>query len=710
MLEQVLVTAQKLAGSQDVQRIPLSVTALSSEMLEVLNVESVTDLGATAPNVNFSPNSFTPNVPDLSIRGQGTQSSIPSDDPAVGIFVDGVVLGMLNGANLDMFDIESAEILRGPQGTLFGRNVTAGALLLRTKRASFDPSAEGKVTVGSNGQLDAMFTGTTPLIGDVLAGKVALFYQSTDGNFENVNTLAPISPVLGRNVQLRRELGESESFYVRPSLRWVPTPELTIDLIAEYGEVDGENGLGVKGIQNIAGNAGLPRFDDNKQVSHTNNGINEVTTESVTIDATYDTAKGQWAWVTGYRATDAYNLVEVDGGALDIFQVALDPENEQWSQEIRWSGRPFGNESVEATFGGYYFTQDVSYREGRHILAALRPAPLLQGLGGDIDHSTWAAFGRLSWELSDRWTLNAGLRYTSEEKSTQQSLGANCNPLNFAACNFGIHESQDWSNLGGDVSAQYFLSDDVQFYTSYSRGVRSGGYTLRNAVATAEPAYDEEVVDSYEIGVKSDVLDRLRVNLAVFRAVYSDLQRTVLLSDGSQQIGNSGKATVDGIEIEANWLVTEIFAVDLSYGYLDGGYDELDAGALAGFNATRASSGLGPLTTSQFDLARAPGSTASLSLTLDQPLSNNGVISYRLMSTYRDEFAANDANTLYAPSYTDLNANITYRNPNGRWGLSLWGKNILDETIVVAGSDISFFDVLTIVPGPRYGVDLRVSF
>ena len=103
-------------------------------------------------------------------------------------------------------------------------------------------------------------------------------------------------------------------------------------------------------------------------------------------------------------------------------------------------------------------------------------------------------------------------------------------------------------------------------------------------------------------------------------------------------------------------------------------------------------------------------STASLSLTLDQPLSNNGVISYRLMSTYRDEFAANDANTLYAPSYTDLNANITYRNPNGRWGLSLWGKNILDETIVVAGSDISFFDVLTIVPGPRYGVDLRVSF
>ncbi|MBK6453491.1 MAG: TonB-dependent receptor [Proteobacteria bacterium] len=360
--------------------------------------------------------------------------------------------------------------------------------------------------------------------------------------------------------------------------------------------------------------------------------------------------------------------------------------------------------------GGYYFTQDVSYREGRHILAALRPAPLLQGLGGDIDHSTWAAFGRLSWELSDRWTLNAGLRYTSEEKSTQQSLGANCNPLNFAACNFGIHESQDWSNLGGDVSAQYFLSDDVQFYTSYSRGFRSGGYNLRNAVATADPAYDEEVVDSYEIGVKSDVLDRLRVNLAVFRAVYSDLQRTVLLSDGSQQIGNSGKATVDGIEIEANWLVTEIFAVDLSYGYLDGGYDELDAGALAGFNATRASSGLGPLTTSQFDLARAPGSTASLSLTLDQPLSNNGVISYRLMSTYRDEFAANDANTLYAPSYTDLNANITYRNPNGRWGLSLWGKTSWtrrsSSRVATSRSSTSSPSCL----GPRYGVDLRGSF
>ena len=711
MLEEVMVTAQKRAEGQDVQRIPLAVTAFTSEMLEVASVESVTDLGATAPNVYFAPNSFTPNVPDMSIRGQGTQSSIPSDDPAVGIFVDGVVLGMLNGANLDMFDVESAEVLRGPQGTLFGRNVTAGALLLRTKRASFVPSANAKLTVGSNGQLDAIFTGTAPLIGESLAGKVALFYQSTDGNFDNVNTIAPIFPVvLGRNVKLKKDLGESESFYVRPSLRWVPTPELTIDLIAEYGEVDGENGLGVKGIQNIAGNAGLPDFNNNKQVSHSNNGINELTTKSVTIDATYDTAKGQWAWVTGYRAVDAFNLVEVDGGALDIFQVALDPENEQWSQEIRWSGRPFSSEAIEATIGGYYFTQDVSYREGRHILASLRPTPLRQGLGGDIDHSTWAAFGRLSWGPSERWLLNAGLRYTSEEKSTRQSLGANCNPLDFAACNFGIRGSQDWSSVGGELSAQYFVSDDVQFYASYSRGFRSGGYNLRNAAATVDPAYDEEVVDSYEVGVKSDLFDRLRVNVALYRAVYDDLQRTVLLSDGSQRIENSGKATVDGLEIEANWLVSEVFAVGLSYGFLDGGYDELDPSALNGVNATRAASGLGALTTSQFDLARVPQSTAALSFTLDQPLNNSGVISYRLAGSYRDSFATNDANTLYAPSSIDLSANITYRPPSDRWSLSLWGKNILDETIVIAGSDISFFDVLSIMPGPRYGVDLRVNF
>ena len=210
--------------------------------------------------------------------------------------------------------------------------------------------------------------------------------------------------------------------------------------------------------------------------------------------------------------------------------------------------------------------------------------------------------------------------------------------------------------------------------------------------------------------MKSDLFDRLRVNVALYRAVYDDLQRTVLLSDGSQRIENSGKATVDGLEIEANWLVSEVFAVGLSYGFLDGGYDELDPSALNGVNATRAASGLGALTTSQFDLARVPQSTAALSFTLDQPLNNSGVISYRLAGSYRDSFATNDANTLYAPSSIDLSANITYRPPSDRWSLSLWGKNILDETIVIAGSDISFFDVLSIMPGPRYGVDLRVNF
>jgi len=710
MLEEVLVSAQKRSTAEDVLRVPISVTALSGDMMEAMNVEKLADLSATIPNVDFAPNSFTPNVPDMNIRGQGTQSSIPSDDPAVGVFVDGVVLGMLNGANLEMFDIETAEVLRGPQGTLFGRNVTAGALLLRTKRPSFDPSADVQLTVGSGGQADAMVSATGPLYGEVLAGKVAVLYNSTDGYFKNVNTTPPRSPVLGENVSLNKDLGESESVYVRPSLRWVPAEAMIIDLIAEYGEIDGDNGLGVKGIQNVAGNVTLPDFDNNEEVSHTNNGINKVRTESVTVDGTYETQSGQWAWISGYRSTDAYNLVEVDGGGIDIFQVALDPENEQYSQEIRWSGRPFDMESIEATLGGFYFTQDVSYREGRWITADLRPQPILQGLGGDIEHSSWAAFGSMTWDISESWYLNAGLRYTDEEKSTNQSNGANCNPLDFGTCDFGIQDETSWQNVSGNTSVQYFSSEDVQWYLSYARGFRSGGFNLRNANAGVDPGYDEETVDSYELGMKNNISDELRVSVAVFRAIYDDLQRTVLLSDGSQTIGNSGKSTVDGAELELSWVVVDNLLVDFSYGYLDGAYDNLEVEALNGFNAIRASSGFGPLSTSQFDLARSPDTTASLNVTLDQPLNNGAIVSYLVGSTYRGSYATNDANTLYAPSYYDLSASITFQPSSDKWSVSVWGKNLTDETIVVAGSDISLFDVLSILPGPRYGVNMTYHF
>ena len=737
-LEEILVTATKKASAEAAQDVPISITAFSGAQLEAARVERLSDVRFLVPNAQLQPMSTIPNGTLFSLRGAGTSSSIPSDAPAVGVYVDGAVLGILNGSNLDMFDLESMEILRGPQGVAFGRNVTAGAVLARTERASFEPSGEVRLIAGTDGRLDiaAKYTGT--LIPDRLAGKIALMYMSTDGNFNNVNGDGVPIPggVLGKTAPLDNDYGENENFIIRPSLRFTPTDALTIDLIAEFSETNGDSNAPHKQNDNTQGfpDPQKPDLDDWNEVNLSTNGINDFEYYSFVLDATLETENGAWASLTSYRDMDQFAMIDTDGGAGDIFVFLSNPHQDQFSQELRWSGTPF-NENFEITVGGYYFTQTVNYIEGRHIFGGCRSlatplgtcaavgaiAPIQQQLGGDVDHEEFGAFVDTSWNLTDQFILNLGLRYTAEEKKVDIAIAADCAPIRQdqwdPSCDPSFSDKEDWTNVSPQVVVQYYFNDNTQVYASWKRGFRSGGFNLRNSSGfTVSPKYDEEVVDTYELGVKADIGDTLRVNAAYFHSTYDDLQRVAVQPDSSQRTLNAAKATIQGGEIEVNWLATENLSFAANIGILDGSYDDMSAGALQGLNNARVASRSphgGPFATvaseSELELARLPDFNAAVTAILDQPLGDNGLLTFRVSMKYVDERWNNDSNLFVLPDYTTLDASIMYTAPDERWRATVFGKNVTSADLFTSFTETSLYNYHVVQQPARYGVEFSFS-
>ena len=720
MIEEVLVTATKRANAEAAQDVPIAVTAFSGAQLEAARVERLSDVQFLTPNSQLQPMSTIPNGTLFSVRGAGTSSSIPSDDPAVGVFMDGVVLGILNGSNLDTFDLESMEILRGPQGTLFGRNVTAGAVVARTERPSFEPSGAVRAVAGTDGRFDLAGKVTGALIENQLAGKIAVMYASTNGHFKNVNgDGAPIAGgVLGEDAPLDSKYGENENLIIRPSLRFTPNEAVTIDLIAEYSKTEGDSNAPHKQRDNTRGfpDAQKPDLDDWNEVNLSTNGVNDYEYLSLVLDGTWETGNGAWAWVTGFRDMDQYAMIDTDGGGGDIFVFVSNPKQDQFSQEIRWSGTPFGDR-LEVTLGGYYFQQDIDYIEGRHIFGGRTN----QALGGVVDHEAFGLFADASMNLSDQLILNLGLRYTDEEKQADISVPSDCTLTSPNAwspsCDPAFSDGKNWSNVSPAVGVQYYFNDDTQGYASWKRGYRSGGFNIRNSsgVVAVSPQYDEEVVDTFEVGVKTDIGDSLRVNAAFFHSTYDDLQRVAVQPDSSQRTLNAAKATIMGGELEVNWLATENFSIAANIGLLDGEYKAMEPGALLALNNARLRSRspdgpFGVAAADDLELARLPDFNAAVTAILDQPLGDAGLLTYRISAKYVDERWNNDSNLFLLPDFTTLDFSMMYTSPDQRWRATLFGKNVTSADLFISFTETSLYNYHVIQQPARYGIELDYSF
>lgn len=690
LMADVIVTATK--RPEDVQDVPLAVTAFGSEQLEALNFRNLEDLGNSMPSVALDENGTVKGYANFSIRGLGIASTIPSIDPTVGIFVDGVYQGINGGQVLDNFDIEAIEVLRGPQGVLFGRNVTGGAVLIRTRRPTdtFEARMRFGVETGLRMVADAAVSGP---IASGLSAKLAAYYTYDDGWLTNRANGS--------------EHGEHRQWLVRPALRYAPSDSLEFLLRFEQGRAEGDG----PASQN---RALFSRDTFDFEVNDPGFFVNDWTSATFETNVDVGLGEGRITNILGWREFTSDSRADLDGMARTVFHIRNFTGQDQISNELRYAGT-FGR--FDVTAGLYYFTQDLRYIEQRILGTALRTG------GGAGTFDTAGVFGTVDWHFTDTLTLNLGGRYSRETKEvsvgTVRPGGGNYDARTFIA---DFADDENWSDLTPRVGLQWEPSNDTQVYAFYTKGFRSGGYNFRNTVPGAPPGpFDAEAQDAYELGLKLKFAgNRGRFNAAIFHNTIDNIQREVqipLAGVGiAQLIANVGTVEVRGFEAEAQFRVVPQLLLGGQVGYTEGRYKSLRLD----INNDRVINDLD----FALDIPRLSPWTYGAYAIVDLPLGALGQLSTRLSYSHRDRSFYTDDNRGVLSETDMFDFNVTLTPEGGDWAFSIYGNNLTNEAY--AGTEAVFPDIPAFGgdgAGPRpvptfsplsrgrvIGVELRVNF
>lgn len=684
LLEKITVTARK--REEPIQNVPLSITHFSSEQIDALKVKDLGSLSVTMPNVALDDIGTVRGIANFSIRGLGVNSSIPSVDPTVGIFIDGVYLGLNNGVLFDTFDLESIEVLRGPQGILFGRNVTGGAILVNTKKPGDKLEMSFRTSFEGGGEsLNSYYMGTVggPL-GDTVGAKITMYTNQDNGWFKNLYT--------GEN------FGKEDTRIVRPVITWDPTDDFSLVLRYEYQDINGDgpaaqshsNGLGVANQ--------LAPFDrDSHDFSIDEKGFRKSEIHFVTAQADWDVdfGNGTITNIFGWRDYKNSSLTDVDASPAHLFHGYGWNNAEQWSNELRYAGE--FHEKLHVTTGAYYFTNNIDYHERRSLLADRIDALVNLGLlppgahvvmngGGHYEVETLGLFLSLDYDITSKLTLTAGTRYTHEEKeadiaslirnvSDPRSPKAPCNLVEGPDCPIDFSDKENWDSWSPKLGLAYYISGDANVYGHWTRGFRSGGYNLRNASLTEDPGpFDEEKIDSFEAGFKVSK-DRGRLYGAVFYNLVEDMQRELNLPDEGagvvQLIRNTADVEILGFEFDGLFALTDNLVLLGSVGYINPEYTEVrhdltNDGKVDGSDEN-------------VELPRAAKWTYSVGLTHDTGIANWGRMTSRVSYAYRDKSYYTDDNLGFVLEQNILDVGVDINPDNGRFSIGLYAKNLLDE-------------------------------
>jgi len=710
LLEEVVVTARK--REESILDVPIAITALNSDQLDILKVRDIQSLSVGLPNVAFDDIGTTRGVANFSIRGLGINSSIPSIDPTVGTFIDGVYIGTNAGVVFDVFDLESVEVLRGPQGTLFGRNVTGGAVLLNSKKPSeeFEAQIKGSVEGGGEKTNQYLMGSVGGAINETVTAKISVYTNQDNGYFENLNT--------------NQAFGEQDTVAIRPMFVWTPSDSFSFTAIYDYFDSTGDgpasqNHINGSGVANQATNFSRDSLD----FSIDEEGFVETKSDFLRTISELELGGGTLTNVFGYRQLEQSAGLDVDGTPLSLFHSLTALDTEQISNELRWTGDVSDN--VKLTAGAYYFKNELSYDENRRLLGLIAPPGffgLTQDGGGDYEVETLGLFASLDYELNDRLTLNTGLRYTDEEKSADiASLVRNVNtPCSVIAdeCPFDFSDTESWSNLSPKIGLTYDVGSNSITYGHWTRGFRSGGYNLRNTaidtVNLGPGPFDEETVENLEFGFKTKFANGGRLSGALFYNQIDDIQREINQADPIsgivQVIRNTADAAILGFELDGLFPLTDNLILNASIGYIDAEYDtvrvDLNGDGVVN-NGDR-----------DLDLPRAADLTYSVGLTMDSDLGGWGSMVSRVSYGFRDESAYTDDNLGFINEQGILDLGIDFTSSDGKWVFGLYGKNLTDE--VKHGGDTQLPDLLGPVPlggtfsplakGRIYGAEVTRNF
>jgi len=689
MLEEVVVTARKRA--EDSQDVPLAVSAFGAEQIEALKVRDLTGLAVSMPNVALDDVGTTRGTANFSIRGLGINSSIPGIDPTVGLIVDGVYIGVNNGVIFDTFDLQSIEVLRGPQGTLFGRNVTGGAVLMNTKK----PGDELELTVraaidqGPDGGPSRYLMGTVGgPVTDWMSAKITGYYNDDDGFVENQFD--------------GDDIGAIEQEMIRPVVVITPNDSMELTLRYEHSEIDGDGPV----AQSHVNGSGVPPAyfvseRDEFDVSIDEPGFQDNETDSFTAELNWDVGFGDgtitniFGWREGYGVSRS----DIDAQPVWLFHAPAWLDTEQYSNELRYNG--LFADRANVTVGAYWFTNDILYHERRELAGiatgGVAPAAQFDG-GGELYVDTVAVFGQVDYDLNEVWTVTAGLRYSEEDKeakiaSLSANIGVVCNIVTNKNCPYDFEDEDSWNSLSPKLGVTYNLSDDARIYANWSEATRSGGYNMRNN--SFDPAdtpgpFDQETVSSFEVGYKSE-FGRGKLNVAAFYNQIDDMQREINLPGPIgviQLIRNTAEATIMGLEVDGTFAVTDNLVAFASLGLLDPEYDEVTFDLNGDGTIDSADEDL--------DLPRAAEVTYTIGLNHDMDIGNLGYLASRISYAYRDESAYTDNNLGFIDEQEILNLGFDFYTAGGSWVFSVYGTNLLDT--VKQGGDTQLPDDIAGIP------------
>lgn len=748
-LEEVIVTAQK--RTESLQDTPIAITAFTARDLQNKGLDNISQIASFTPNMTFDTTaaiSGSSSAAVVFLRGVGQTNFQVTNDPGVGTYIDGVYMSSSIGGVMDIIDVERIEVLRGPQGTLFGRNTIGGAINITSVPPSNEAGGSAEMTMGNYNRVNVRASMDIPLT-DNLLSKWSVGTKSADGYMKvksqtraTESSNGNFSDGLNRN---NTDLGDDGEAAARISFLYTPTDDLSISLSADMSKIreasaasslvgvqaPDEGSLGVlTGLYNTfdAPNIDVPGLgtgilyderwvSDNPESETFKTGPNGTDVDVFGVSGTV-----KWSLndslilksITAYRETDAEFNRDPDGSPLQFAHTYNDYEHEQFSQEFQFLG-DVDDGAIQWIAGLYYFEETAT----DSLVAPLAPFYGTVVLDADVENDSFAIFGQSTWNLlSDRMSVTLGARYTKDTRDMMPDFRFDLlaggvgvglgypdeegNPTNIIIPNEKV--SDTFEEITTRFAIDYAWTDELLTYFSYSEGYKSGGFNSRTLAARPEAlSFEPETLKTYEIGAKWQGFDdTLRLNAAMFYSDYEDIGVTVIenIAPGTQ---TGGAAEIKGVELELVAVPTDNLQINWALGYLDTKYVEL----------AELTEGVAPISQIPEDavLVNSPELTSTLAIEYTIPL-DTGELVVRADWTFTDEVYNDDYNSeiLKAPSNNIYNAQIAYEKEE--WQFTLWGKNLSDERFVTGGDTnfiIGFLEANFNEPR-TYGVTLRRGF
>jgi len=706
-LNVIVVTAQR--REQDIQEVPISVTAISGDELTEVGIRDPRDLTLVVPSLSIQAGTSSTTT-SLFLRGVGIGDFNSNTTGAVGVYVDDVFLGANAGKLFNVFDSEGIEVLKGPQGTLYGRNTTAGAIRFSSRKPTDEFSADAAVSYGRFNEVQAEAGVGGPIIGDVLKARVAGTYLRRDGWLLNRVT--------------GHKLNALDMWAGRAIVDFTPNSDVLVRAIVHGGQNRGDarqfqhrgSGVDLLGNPIFAGSVpldGLGYADTDGDVDagdYDVEGQERVDVFGASLTGEFDIGNVTLTSISAYEQVRRNTLEDTDASPNNVLTATYIDRPEQFSQELRLQSN--GSGPINWIVGGYYFHDKLVTDSSFDILRVLRDPNDLPGTLDPVNSignyaypytqktESWAAFAQTDIDLTDRLTLTGGLRYSVD--SIDFDYQAFFDDVVVVPV-LDFEGSKTFRDLSWRAALAYQASDDVMLYASSSKGYNSGGFA---GGSSSDPAqlqpFDSETLYAYEAGFKSDLLGRtLRFNATAFYYDYRDLQVFVFDTSGVlpvQRKLNAGNAEIYGLEVELQAQPSRYFNAFVNTSFLHAEYKEFTALAAEDYSGN--------------DLVNAPDFSISGGFTVTQPLPGGSALQFRADGSFQSEsfLTPDNARANRVKPYGTANVRFSWLSADEKLELALWGKNVTGTRYITYISPVVTMDQINYNDPSTYGVQAVLKF